>query len=134
MSNHLAWAIGGLVSATLLLSACAPPRAMESEFLATLAAERTKDSTATEMCIAHGTGFNLIASADSSSADVRLMGEEVKTHSGWDKELNEFPGSYVAVCVYDIEDLPTPYPNATYLAQFIISQPSFRGNQVLTYW
>jgi len=107
---------------------------MDPDLLARAAAEGTQDSLAREWCLAHGTGANLIASVDNSSPEVLAMVEDVATRGGWDKELLEYPNSYAALCIYDVKGQSPPHPESSYVAQFVIVEEHFAGNQILTFW
>lgn len=108
---------------------------MESELLASAAEAATTDPDAEAMCLATGTGPNLLAAVDSTSGEVREIGRNVNTPRHWDDDLPEQPEAYVAICIYDVAGVGTPIPRgSTYMAQWVTEQEFFEGNGLLTFW
>jgi hypothetical protein len=117
-----------------VLAGCAP-HPMESQLLRDAVESGQTDVQAAVSCATQNATVELVAALDSTSAQVREVGRQVDTFSGWDKHLPPDPDNYIAICIYDTAGVDVGLTDdPDYLAFWIGEGGNTGGTGILTKW
>jgi hypothetical protein len=108
---------------------------MDSDLLQTAVDGRRIDQGAEAECRTQPVQAELVAAIDSTSAEVLEVGREVETKGDWADTLPPDPDNFVAICIYDIRGVDTPFgSNDDYVAFWSGHDDHTSGHVILTIW
>jgi hypothetical protein len=108
---------------------------MESELLTNAVDDHRVDEAAKAECLTQPVQANLIAAIDSTSAEVLEVGSQVETKGDWAAFLPPHPNNFVAICVYDIQGMDTPFgSDDDYVAFWSGHSDNTGGQSIITIW